>query len=172
MKKPQENVLQDGESAAEQTITIRAFEPGDEAAFHDLNASWICEHFRMDEKDMRILGDPLTHVIKEGGEIFVIVRRGTILGCCALLPLADQSWEIAKMAVNNSHRGLGLGRRLLSHVIEHAKAVGARKLCLKTSSMLQPAISLYTSSGFQSVAPEASELIPNERADVFMQLTL
>jgi putative acetyltransferase len=153
-------------------VTIRTFEHGDEAAFRDLNESWICEHFRMDEKDMRILGDPRTHVLKEGGEIFLIVQRGTTLGCCALLPLADQSWEIAKMAVKNSHRGQGLGRRLLSHVIERAKAVGARKLCLKTSSILQPAISLYTSFGFQTVAPEASELVPNERANVFMELTL
>ena len=153
-------------------VTIRTFQPGDEAAFRDLNESWISEHFRMDEKDMRILGDPRTHVLKEGGEIFLIVQRGTTLGCCALLPLADQSWEIAKMAVKNSHRGQGLGRRLLSHVIERAKAVGARKLCLKTSSILQPAVRLYTSFGFQTVAPEASELVPNERANVFMELTL
>lgn len=78
-------------------VTIRTFQSGDEVAFHDLNESWILESFSMDDKDRRILGDPLGCVLKAGGEIFLIVRAEATLGCCALLPLEDQSWELAKM---------------------------------------------------------------------------
>ncbi len=94
----------------------------------------------MDDKDRLILGDPLGRVLKAGGEIFFIVRPEATLGCCAFLPLENQSWELAKMAVAREHRGCGIGRRLLHHVVEYAKVTGAHKLSLKTSSLLQPAI--------------------------------
>lgn len=151
-------------------VIVRKFQPGDEAAFYSLNESWILEHFFMDERDKRILGDPVSTVIDPGGEIFFIEKSGIVVGCCALLPMEDRSWEVAKMAVAGTQRGKGLGRQLLASVIEHAKAVGACKLCLKTSSLLQPAIHLYRSMGFQIVASENSMLCRNARADVFMEL--
>jgi putative acetyltransferase len=126
----------------------------------------------MDDKDRLILGDPVGHVLRAGGEIFLIVREGATLGCCALLHLENQSWELAKMAVAKEHRGCGLGRRLLHHVVEYAKETGAHKLSLKTSSLLQSAIHLYKSVGFQIVAQENSRLSRNARADVFMELIL
>ena len=155
-----------------QDMIIRTFQSGDEVAFYDLNASWILESFSMDDKDRLILGDPVGRVLKAGGEIFLIVRPEATLGCCALLPLENQSWELAKMAVAKEHRGCGIGRRLLHHVVEYAKETGAHKLSLKTSSLLQPAIHLYKSVGFQIVAQENSRLSRNARADVFMELIL
>ena len=156
----------------EPKVIIRRFQSGDEVAFHDLNESWISESFSMDDMDRLILGDPVGCVLEGGGEIFLIVGPEATLGCCALLPLENQSWELAKMAVAKEHRGCGIGRRLLHHVIEHAKEMGAHKLSLKTSSLLQPAIHLYESVGFQIVAPENSRLSRNTRADVFMELVL
>ena len=156
----------------EPSAIIRTFQPGDEVAFHDLNESWILESFSMDDKDRLILGDPIGRVLKAGGEIFFIVGPEATLGCCALLPLENQSWELAKMAVAKEHRGRGMGRRLLHHVIDYAKGTGAHKLSLKTSSLLQPAIHLYKSVGFQIVAQENSRLSRNARADVFMELIL
>ena len=130
------------------------------------------ESFSMDDKDRLILGDPVGCVLKAGGEIFLIVQPQATLGCCALLPLENQSWELAKMAVAKEHRGCGIGRRLLLHVVKYAKKMGAQKLSLKTSSLLQPAIHLYKSVGFQIIAQETSRLSRNARADVFMELIL
>ena len=153
-------------------VIIRTFQPGDEVAFHDLNESWILESFYMDDKDRLILGDPVGRVLNEGGEIFLVVRPEATVGCCALLPLDNQSWELAKMAVAKEYRGSGLGRCLLHHVIDYAKQTGAHKLALKTSSLLQPAIHLYQSVGFQIIPQENSTLSRNTRADVFMELIL
>jgi ribosomal protein S18 acetylase RimI-like enzyme len=153
-------------------VIIRTFQSGDEVAFHNLNEFWILESFTMDDKDRLILGDPIGRVLKAGGEIFIVERADATLGCCALLPLENQSWELAKMAVAKEHRGCGIGRRLLNHVVEYAKQRGAHKLCLKTSSLLQPAIHLYKSAGFQIVAEVNSRLSRNARADVFMELIL
>ena len=163
---------ENNDPSGQHDAVVRSFRPGDEAAFHDLNESWILESFSMDDKDKQILDDPLTHVLKPGGEIFFIVRFESMLGCCALLPLGDRSWEVAKMAVAKAHRNRGLGRHLLNSVIEHAKTSGACKLCLKTSSILHSAIQLYKSMGFQIVAQESSSLCRNARADVFMELAL
>lgn len=153
-------------------INIRSFQPGDEAAFYALNASWILKRFSMDARDRTILGDPLGAVIKPGGRIFFICRSQQVVGCCALIPLGDQVWEVAKMAVDKACRGEGLGRQLLSHVIAEARNVGASKLSLKTSSLLQPAIHLYSSMGFALIDEQDSNLCRNARADVFMELVL
>jgi putative acetyltransferase len=167
------NHLQEGGTIpCQPNVIIRTFQSGDEVAFHDLNESWILESFSMDDKDRLILGDPVGRILKAGGELFLIVGPEATLGCCALLPLENQSWELAKMAVAKEHRGCGIGRRLLHHVVEYAKQTGAHKLSLKTSSLLQPAIHLYKSVGFQIIAQENSSLSRNARADVFMELIL
>ena len=56
------------------------------------------------------------------------------------------------MWVAQSVRGLGLGRRLLTTVEEHARVAGAQVLRLETNRALTEAIALYRSAGYQEVA--------------------
>jgi ribosomal protein S18 acetylase RimI-like enzyme len=56
------------------------------------------------------------------------------------------------MWVAESARGLGLGRRILSELEEHAKAQGTTTLRLETNQSLAEAISLYRSAGYVEVA--------------------
>ena len=56
------------------------------------------------------------------------------------------------MWVAGSVRGLGVGRRLLGAVEEHARASGVRTLRLETNRALVEAIALYRSAGYREVA--------------------
>lgn len=149
---------------------VREFLPADGPVFRRLNEEWISRYFVLEEKDFEILGDPQRNILDRGGRIFFAVREGEVVGCCALLPIADREFELAKMAVTQSHQGAGIGRKLLEGVIAAAKLAGAKRLYLETNHALHPAIRLYESLSFRCVPPERVVRSPYARADVYMEL--
>jgi putative acetyltransferase len=156
----------------ETELTIRQFMPGDETAFRKLNEEWITRYFVMEPKDVASLIDPRTTILDRGGRIFLAVRDGQAVGCCALLAVAPGEFEVAKMAVTESSRRSGIGRQLLERVIAEARASGARRLYLETNHNLAGAIRLYESRGFRHLPPERIVASPYARADVYMELCL
>ncbi|MGH7622684.1 MAG: GNAT family N-acetyltransferase, partial [Gemmatimonadaceae bacterium] len=78
-------------------------------------------------------------------------------------------YELAKMTVSESARGLGVGRALGNAAISHARAIGARRVELWTNDSLAPAIALYKSLGFVDAPLGHTEF---ERANVHMVLDL
>ena len=78
--------------------------------------------------------------------------------------------EIVKLTVADSARGQGLGRRLAVRCLEQAKAMGARKMVLVSSSRLGPALRLYETLGFRHVPPPERPVYAT--ADVYMELDL
>ncbi len=153
-------------------LTIRDFVPGDQIAFQRLNEEWILRHFVMESKDEHILADPQGTILNRGGRILFAVYEDEIVGCCALLAMRPGEFEVAKMAVAESSRRLGVGRRLLAKTIEAARASGAQRLYLETNHKLTGAIRLYESMGFQHLPPDRVTPSPYARADVFMELQL
>jgi putative acetyltransferase len=81
-------------------------------------------------------------------------------------------FEVAKMAVSESCRGHGIGRKLLEYAIAQAKALGAHTLELASNTKLANAVHLYESVGFRHLPPERVEPSPYARANVFMELHL
>jgi putative acetyltransferase len=157
---------------AKADLTIREFLPGDELAFQRLNEEWIRGYFVLESKDQDALANPRQTILNRGGRIFFAVRQGETVGCCALLAMGEGEYEVAKMAVTESCRGGGIGRRLLEQVIAEARACGATRLCLETNHVLTPAIRLYESLGFRHLPPERFVPSPYVRSDVQMELYL
>jgi ribosomal protein S18 acetylase RimI-like enzyme len=56
---------------------------------------------------------------------------------------------VSDLAVAESHRGRGLGRALLAAAEEHARAEGARELCIHVLSDNRIAGRLYRAAGFK-----------------------
>jgi DNA-binding MarR family transcriptional regulator/GNAT superfamily N-acetyltransferase len=84
--------------------------------------------------------------------VFVLARlHGEPVGCAALKLHGEEPAEVKRMWVAGSVRGLGVGRRLLGAVEEHARAAGVRVLRLETNRALGEAIGLYRSAGFDEV---------------------
>lgn len=153
-------------------LTIREFRPGDESAFQKLNEELITRYFAIEPREAELLADPQGAILDRGGRIFLAIRDGQPIGCCALLVIAPGEFEVAKMTVAESFRGCGIGRSLLEKVIAEARALGARRLYLETNSKLTPAIRLYESLGFRHLPPE--RIVPSvyARANVYMELFL
>ncbi len=153
-------------------ITFRLFQPGDETAFRQLNEIWIRQYFALEAKDEEVLGDPLTHILRPGGQIMMAILDDRTVGCCALLPLKEGGFELGKMAVAEECRGQGLGKQLLSHVIGLARSLGAKRLYLETSTKLPNAIHIYESQGFTHLPPDRVRKSPYARSNVYMELFL
>jgi len=154
------------------SIVVRAFLPGDEAAFCALNEAWISKLFRLEEKDTHTLREPQKYILSKGGKIYMACRKGKPVGCCALLAMSDGGFELAKMGVAESERGKGVGRTLLDYVIAAARRSGSTRLYLETNHALVNAIHLYESVGFTHLKPEDIIPSPYVRADVYMEMRL
>ena len=120
----------------------------------------FCLHAYYDELDRRFdTGfDPtvtravdLDEVRAPRGLFLVATLRSEPVGCGALKFHGEQPTEIKRMWVAESARGLGVGRRLLTELEEHARANGSRAVRLDTNKALVEAISMYRSTGYVEV---------------------
>jgi len=150
-------------------MEIRPFEPADADAWKRLNEAWIGKLFKIEPKDCEVLDFPQENILAKGGHIYMAHQNGQAVGCAALIKMSDGGYELAKMTVDESMRGTGLGRGLMDACIEKAKALGATRLYLETNSSLAPAIGLYRAVGFVDMPTQST---PYARADVFMELLL
>jgi ribosomal protein S18 acetylase RimI-like enzyme len=148
-------------------MKIVEFQPEHAEAFRTLNEAWIAKHFSLEAKDREVLEDPQGKILAKGGRIFMALQDGEAVGCVALQKMGDGGYEVAKMTVSETLRGVGLGRRLMQSCIDAARQDGAPRLYLETNSSLGPALGLYRAMGFQDLAPSHT---PYARCDTWMEL--
>lgn len=124
----------------------------DELAIHfrQINAEWITAMFRLEDTDRDVLDHPRERIIEPGGVILFVEADGLgIVGACALQKTGPGRFELTKMGVRESARGLKAGEFLLAAVIDRAKALGAELLYLLTNTRCAAAIHLYEKHGFR-----------------------
>ncbi|MGP4104006.1 GNAT family N-acetyltransferase [Nonomuraea sp. KM90] len=84
--------------------------------------------------------------------LFLVCYVGDMAVACggyrAHRPVAD-TVEIKKMYTRPDHRGRGLGRRILDHLEQHARAHGAKWAILETGVRNDAARALYETMGYQ-----------------------
>ncbi len=90
-----------------------------------------------------------------GGELLLARSLdGEPLGCVGLRPVAPAGCcEMKRLYVAPRARGLGLGRALMTAIIEAAERIGYREMRLDTLPTMAQAISLYRAAGFEPIAP-------------------
>ena len=92
------------------------------------------------------------------GIAFWTVWTGSeLLGCGALKELSPTHGEVKSMRTAAVHRGRGVARAMLAHIVEEARRRSYERLSLETGSMqhFAPARRLYESFGFTRCPPFA-----------------
>lgn len=97
----------------------------------------------------------------EQGECWLAEQDGRVVGTITLVPpdrAKGSPWydrpEVAKfnqLAIEPALRGSGLGRRLVAHAEDRARALGASELALDTSEHATGLIALYTHLGYRFI---------------------
>ena len=119
-------------------------------SFYEINAEWITSMFALEQTDIDVLENPRERIIEPGGSILFIEAAGLgIVGTCALQQTSPGKFELTKMGVTASARGLKSGETLLAAMIERARAMGAEQLYLLTNHTCEAAIHLYEKAGFR-----------------------
>jgi len=156
---------------ARDTLIIRDYSDDLAADFYEINAEWITSMFRLEQTDREVLENPKERIIEPGGTIlFVEAPHLGVIGTCALQKTGASSFELTKMGVRASARGLKAGEFLLSTAIDRAKIMGAKTFYLLTSKRCESAIHLYEKLGFQHDAEIMEKYGARyERCDVAMR---
>lgn len=149
---------------------VRAFEPGDEAAFRDINLEWIERYFAVEAKDSEVLDNPRKYILDPGGAILIAMDDATPVGVVSLVVMEDGTVELAKMGVRPQAQGKGAGRLLMAAAVETARAMGMKRIYIETNSALAPALKLYRDAGFMPLKERKPS--PYARADVQLELWL
>ena len=150
-------------------VEIINYESRYQSVFRRLNVEWIEMYWQLEEADHHALDHPGEHIIARGGHILLAREGGEVIGTCALIRVTDTVYELAKMAVDASMRGKGIGVALGNAVIAKARSLGAEKIYLESNTILEPAIRLYRKLGFEEFSGEPS---PYERCNIQMVLYL
>lgn len=80
-----------------------------------------------------------------------IVRRGVVEER-AMPPIAPSRLYVIALAVDEGHRGRGIGTALLRRVVDEASARGLRAVALDVASDNEAAIRLYRREGFAKIS--------------------
>lgn len=97
---------------------------------------------------------PDTHEFEEPTGLFLLARlHGRAIGCGAVLFQDGGRAYLKRMWVDESVRGMGVGRRILEALEQAARDHGAASATLETNASLTEAIAMYRASGYVEVEP-------------------
>jgi putative acetyltransferase len=99
-------------------------------------------------------------------------QNDVLLGMAAIKRIDDSLYEVKSMHTSEASRGKGIGSKLLKHLIETVRNLGAKHLSLETGSWpyFQPARDLYLKFGFRYCEPFANYTAHED--SVYMTLDL
>ncbi len=85
---------------------------------------------------------------------FLAVDDGTAIGAARLRTVDDETGKVERVAVRDSHRGSGWGRKLMASVEDEARRRGLSTLVLHAQT---PVEEFYQQLGYRTVSDEFEE---------------
>ena len=112
-----------------------------------------------------ILAPHTTYVVAE--------ESNSLIGYAGLSKLASStSCDIQTIAVSESHRGLGVGRKLMESLLAFAREQKAKEVFLEVREDKPTPQKLYASLGFKAIDRRENYYQPDDVAAIVMRLDL
>ncbi len=96
--------------------------------------------------------DPSEQLVRSyctGGHCFIAEQQETVMGVFVLTALDSDTAEIKNIALAESERGKGLGKRLVFLALEEAKKLGFSAVEIGTGNSSLAQLALYQKCGFR-----------------------
>jgi carbonic anhydrase len=115
-------------------------------------ANWLSVDlsFQRFEEELSSLPDP--YYVAPEGALFMALVDGHPAGCVGVRSFENSTCEMKRLFVRDAYKGHGVGRALATRAIEAGRELGYKRMLLDTLAHMRPAIELYTSLGFHSIA--------------------
>ena len=107
--------------------------------------------------------------IPPNGALILALVDGKAAGCVALRKMDDDICEMKRLYVRNDYRGLGIGNKLISMIIEEAGKLNYSYMRLDTLPTMKRAQELYKSYGFYDIEPYVYNPVTGTR---FLELNI
>jgi len=98
-------------------------------------------------------GYTVEKLLRTGVAFFVIRDGSEPVGCGGIQLFGTEYAELKRMYVRPAWRGKRLGRLLLDHLINYARARGVHVIRLETGIHQDAAIGMYEAAGFRRIPP-------------------
>lgn len=150
-------------------MKVVAYSPKFKKDFIEMNKAWIEKMFRLEEQDIKEMGN-IEPYIQKGGQIFFSLDNDErVMACCMIAPREDGDWEIMKFAAKGMYTGTGAGSACLKACIDYAKEMQVQKVIIVSNKKCEQAVHLYRKFGFKEI-PVDKKKFPFERADIAFEL--
>ena len=106
------------------------------------------------------------------GRIWIAERDGQIVGCTAIVLRDGNRGQLRWVLVDQSARGLGLGKQLVKDALQYCRENGCKEVFLETTDGLPESQALYDELGFEIVSHESEMLWDGVRPLIHMKLEL
>ena len=138
----------------------RELRPGDYGAIIHHHGRTYAREYGVDESFEAMVAASVTRAAMRGwpgGQrdgIWIVERDGDLAGSVALTDEEEDVGALRWFVLDAGLRGRGLGRKLVSELLEKARAVGFERVRLETFSELRAAAHIYRSHGFEVMREE------------------
>ncbi len=147
-----------GDNPGDLTFVLRAPEPGDlgliihgQARLYHREYGW---DWTFEALISQIIAQFVQDFVPEKERCWVAERDGGIVGSVFVVRQDDTTAKLRMLYVDETARGLGLGRRLVDEAIRFARARGYQRMELWTNDILVAARRIYETSGFELLEEE------------------
>lgn len=107
-----------------------------------------------------------------GGRVWLAEDGDLLAGCSAIALRRDNVGQLRWVLVHPRHRGLGLGRRLVTRALDWCIGQGLEAVRLETTDGLPASMTLYRTLGFRTVREETVALWDGPRTLIRMEKRL
>lgn len=117
-----------------------------------------------------LLADPSVEMIDaylQNAVIYIAELKQETIGVYVLFNTGPETAEIKNIAVEPVHQGKGIGKMLLEHAAQMAKASGCNTLLIGTADSSINQLSLYQKAGFKIIGLKKNFFIHNYHQPIY-----
>ena len=138
-------------------IEIRPYQDGDTNGIRDLILPIQNDEFSLpitfeEQPDLAAIPE---YYQTGRGDFWVAIADEQVMGTISLVELAEDNSALRKMFVAADYRGSvhGVANKLLTTLIDHARAEDLKRICLGTTDAFKAAHRFYEKHGFDRIEP-------------------
>ena len=131
------------------SVVLRDLEPADAAEVKALILTGLEEHWGSVDASLNPDLDDLPAAHRGSRTVVACDVAGRIVGTGTVVPRDATTAEIVRMSTSTARRGQGVGRLVLTELVDTARSWGVDRVVLETTATWTATVAFYERNGFR-----------------------